>query len=436
MDLCPMLIMEHERFPKSQDDTSITFYNDSRIKAVSSGQGDKSSQRGDRFQVILADEYAQMKKEVIDRVINPSMNNKANYVVGKDNSKAFKNQLIIASTPFYRFNHLWDEFKTYLNAMLEGDKDYVIFAFPYQDGIDVGLYDEVFIAKEKRRLSKEDFEMEYCNSFPAVSDNSWIDPRDIESCACLNTFYLKGDKDYETCIGVDVARTLGGDNSAFHVGRMLPQKDGDIDVDVVRTVTMNGATFAEQHKVLRNLLKDYPNTVLIGMDIQGLSKGLYDECIKPYWDVELQKEFPPLIDRNDKQALANIKNGIPIIYGILGSSELNHNMGILVKKYTQKQRIKFYHSGTCNDDNRDLTLLESAQIIEAKATQIELLKIEAKPSGNYLKFDLPDSMKGSKFHRKDRWSACGHLLYVVSLIEEERENGGTDNLCWGVNSTF
>jgi hypothetical protein len=423
MDLSPMLLLEKDKFPKSQDDTSITFFNGSRIKAVSSGQGDKSSQRGDRFQVILADEYAQLKKEVIDRVINPSMNNKANYKVGQKNKDGFKNQLIIASTSFYRFNHLWEEFKIYLNAMLESDNDYVIFAFPYQVGIDVGLYDEVFIAKEKRRLSKEDFEMEYCNCFPAVSDNSWIDPRDVEACACLNTFYLYGNDEYETCIGVDVARTPGGDNTAMHVGRLLPQKNGDIDVDIVRTVTMNGATFAEQHKMLRSLLKDYPRTIRIGMDIQGLSKGLYDECIKPYWDAELQKELPPLIDMNDKQAIANIKNGILIIYGILGSAELNHNMGLLVKKYTQKRRIRFYHAGTSNDDGRDLTLMEAAQIAEARATQVELLKIEAKPSGNYLKFDLPDTMKGSKFHRKDRWSACGHLLYVVNQIEEERQEG-------------
>lgn len=42
----PFLVSEYSKFNKSQDDTSIVFHNRSRIKAVSSGQDDKSSQRG------------------------------------------------------------------------------------------------------------------------------------------------------------------------------------------------------------------------------------------------------------------------------------------------------------------------------------------------------------------------------------------------------
>ena len=428
----PFLLSEYSNFSRSQENCSITFHNASRIKAVSAGQDDNSSQRGDRYQIIMADEYFSIQEDVINRVINPSMNNRSNYKVGMDVSKAFKNQLIITTTSYYRFNHLWREFKTYLTNMLNGDTDYAVYAFPYQVGIDVGLFDEVFINKEKQRLPKDDFDMEYGCQFPAIGENSWIKPNDLEACADLEAFYLSGDKEYETIISVDVARTEGGDNSVFNVGRLKPNIHGDYEVDLVFTRTMNGARFVEQHVVLRDLLKQYPNTIRVFMDIQGLSKGLYDECLKPYWDAELQKELFPIIAMNDDQAKNNIKNGIPLIYGINGSTELNHNMGMAVKKYTQKHLFHMYNSGTCNNTDGIIGIQEQTQIIEAEATRREIMKIEAVPSGNYLKFQLPDGMKTSKNHRKDRWIAVCMLLWGAEQIAIEKLEGDQGDGCLAV----
>jgi hypothetical protein len=432
----PFLVAEYSKFNKSQDDTSITFHNRSRIKAVSSGQDDKSSQRGDRYQILLCDEYCQFKKEIVDRVVNPTMNNVANYRPGMDKSKIVKNQLIIASTSYFRFNHFWQEFKTYLESMLQGDKDYIIFAFPYTIGILVGLYDAVFIAKEKRRLSKEDFDMEYGCQFPALSENSWVKPHDIEKCSDLNRFYFKGDQAYETIMSFDVGVVEGGDNSCIKVGRLLPQKDGSFEVDEVRTVTMNGVSYTRQHETLRTLLKDYPRTIRIMMDVQGVGKGLYQECLKPYWDAELQKELSPLVDMNDKTACNNIINAIKIIYGINGSSELNHNMGIAIKKYFAKHKVHMYNAATSNNDDGILTLEEEAQKFEAEATRREIMKIEAVPQGNYFKFQINKEISGSSTARKDRWSSLNMLLYGVELIEEERNNDDGSDTCWGVTSTF
>lgn len=427
----PFLLSEYCNFSRSQDNTALEFHNKSRIKAVSSGQDDKSSQRGDRYQILMADEYFNIPEDVINRVINPSMNNVANYKVGMDKSKVFKNQLIITTTTYYRFNHLWREFKTYLTAMLNGDSDYAVYAFPYQVGIDVGLFDEVFINKEKQRLTKDDFDMEYGCMFPAISENSWINPNDLEKCADLETFYLKGDKEYETIMSVDVARTEGGDNSVFHVGRLRPNLKGEYEVDLIYTRTMNGARFVEQHEVLRNLLKQFPNTIRVFMDIQGLSKGLYDECLKPYWDTEEQKEFSPIIAMNDEQAKINIQNGIPLIYGILGSTELNHNMGVAVKKYTQKHLFHMYNNGTCNNSDGKISFEEQVQVIEAEATRREIMKIEGIPTGNFYKFAPSDNLKGSNAKRKDRWIATCMLLWGAEQIKIERDEGYMKDVCIG-----
>jgi hypothetical protein len=432
----PFLIAEYTKFNKSQDDTSITFHNRSRIKAVSSGQDDKSSQRGDRYQILLCDEYCQFKKEIVDRVVNPTMNNIANYRPGMDKSKIVKNQLIIASTSYFRFNHFWQEFKTYLESMLQGDDNYIVYAFPYTVGIMVGLYDAVFIAKEKKRLSKEDFDMEYGCQFPAISENSWVKPQYIEKCSDLDRFYFQGDKQYETMISVDVGVVEGGDNTCMKVGRLLPQKDGSYEVDEARTITMNGASYTKQHEQLRNLLKLYPNTIRIMMDVQGVGKGLYQECLKPYWDAETQKELSPLVDMLDKTACNNIPNGIKIIYGINAGAELNHTMGIAIKKYFEKHKYHMYNPSTINDDNRALTLEEEAQLLEAEATRREIMKIEAVPQGNYFKFQINKEISGSSTARKDRWSSTNMLIHGVDLIEQERNGDNGSDICWGITSTF
>jgi hypothetical protein len=380
----------------------------------------------DRYQILLCDEYAQIPEQIVNRVINPTMNNVSNYSPDMEESEIMNNQLIIASTSYFRFNHLWKEFKSYLEGMLENNEDYVVFAFPYSVGIKVKLYDAAFIKKEKKRLSKEDFDMEYGCQFPQLSENSWIKPQDIEKCSDLNRFYFKGDQEYETIMSFDVGVVEGGDNSCIKVGRLLPQKDGSYEVDEVRTVTMNGASYTKQHEVLRNLLKDYPNTIRIMMDVNGVGKGLYQECLKPYWDAELQKELPPLIDMNDKTACNNIPNGVKIIYGVVAGAELNHNMGITIKKYFEKHKIHMYNAATSNDDEGILTLEEEAQKLEAEATRREIMKIEAVPQGNYFKFQINKEISGSSTARKDRWSSLNMLLYGVELLVEERNNDSGD----------
>lgn len=435
----PFLLHEFDPsdFKKSQADTSVTFYNMSRIKAVSAGQSDDSSQRGDRFHILLCDEYAQIRKEVIDRVINPSMNNRVGYRVGqKNNPNMIQNQIIIASTAFYRFNHLWDEFTIYLDNMLKGNKDYVVYTFPYQVGIDVGLFDEVFIEKEKQRMSPDDFEMEYCNFFPSIGENSWIQFDDLMNCADLDHFYLKGDDKYETIIVVDVAIEDGGDNSCFIVGKLIPQGDGDIQIDVVKIVTTNGMSYERQHGVLRQLLKDYPNTVKVLMDTNGVGKGLYYECMKPYWDHESQKELPPLVASNDEIAMRNIPHGVSIIYSLYPTVEINHKMGVALKTYVQKNWLHMYHDGTRGSTEGSLTLEQKAQILEAEATRREILKIEAVPSGTYFKFQLSSQLARSKAGRKDRWSALCMLVYGVEMIKEEKAEENSGNFCSGVAMKF
>lgn len=429
MDRSPFLASEVSRVVMNMAEARIEFYNGSRIIAVPTGDGNKI--RGYRFHVLMVDEYAQVKKEILDLVVNPMMNVKRGYEVGKtDYDDSVGNRLLITSSAYFRHNHLWNEFKNFVNFVKEGNTKYFVATLPYQIGIKVGLFDEDHIEKEKRRLTVDDFRMEYECIFPNTSENAWIEPKDIDACSVLKHLEMQGNKDYEYIFGLDIARVEGGDNTIVHVFKLVWKKN-HLEKHLIYTLSMNGEKFEEQASRVRQLLKKFPTTIRIFMDTQTIGKALADELSKEYWDFEDLKSYPPLIDMNDEQAVANIKNGIPLIYGISPTAENNHMMGTAIKKDTQKHHLKLY-SFEAGDDKveKDIALTEEEekQILEAEATRREVLRIEAKPQGLFYKFDTPT--KTGVESRKDRWSALGLGLYGAELIEKERSQD-SDIICVG-----
>lgn len=433
MERSPFLRSEISKSIVSQAEARIEFYNGSRIMAIPTGDGTKI--RGYRFHVIMADEYAQIPKEILDIVVNPMMNVKRGYEVGKtDYDDALGNRLLITSSAYYQHNHLFHLTKQYIDEVASGNDKYFVGILDYSVGIKVGLFDDDHIEKEKKRLSALDFGMEYECIFPNLAENAWISPDDLVECSVLKHIETNGIKDYEYIMSIDVARVEGNDNTIIHILKLVPRK-GYVQKQLVYTKSMNGEKFEEQARQVRLLLRKFPNTIRVFMDTNGLGVGLADELSKPFFDIEEQKEYPPLIDMNDEQAVREITNGIPLIFGIKPSAEINHKMGMAVKTATQKHHLKMYSVEAGDDkvmDDEALTLEEEMLVLEAEATRRECIMIQAKPNGNYFKFE-PVIKKG-KGSRKDRWSALGFALYGAELIAEEK-NKPEKSVCVGAVST-
>lgn len=432
MDRSPFLRSEVQKCVVSQAEARIEFYNGSRIMAVPTGDGNKI--RGYRFHVLMCDEYAQIKKEILDLVVNPMMNVKRGYEVGKtEYDDTLGNRLLITSSAYYQHNHLFKLTQQYVDEVASNNDKYFVAVLDYKIGLEVGLFDDDHIEKEKKRLSALDFGMEYECIFPNLSENSWVSPDDLTTCSSLTHIETEGVKGYEYIMGLDVARVEGNDNTIIHVIKLVPRK-GYTQKHLVYTASMNGEKFEVQAQKVRELLKKFPNTIKIYMDTNGLGVGLADELSKSYWDIEEQKEYPPLIDMNDEQAIREITNGVPLIYGIKQTPEINHKMGMAVKTATQKFYLKMYSVEAGDDkvmNDEVLTQEEEMLILEAEATRRECIMIQAKPQGNYFRFE--PAVKKGKESRKDRWSALGFALYGAELIEQEK-NQKPKTVCVGAVS--
>lgn len=418
--MSPFIAAEEKDFKCNNAQAKITWYNGSKLEAfpcgIGSGANAAARIRGSRLNLALCDEAAYISPEIIDGVLIPMLIVDSDYHVGKERTSSDrKNKLVMTSSASYRFNHLYKRYVEWTKKMLEpNNTEYFTMSLPWQVGVNCGLFREDFIMQQKATMSKERFEQEYEGVFSRLIDGSWITYQDLIECSDLQHIETKGVNGFEYIMSLDVARVQGGDNTIINVFKLHWFAD-HVECDLVYTKSLNGVTFENQCKEVRGLLKRFPNVIRIFMDVMGVGKGLADELAKDYYDEEDDKWYPPLIDMNNEEQMERIVNGAALIYGIKATAELNHNMGMAIKTFTQKHWLHMYPLSADEQRKVDLSSEEDKLLLESEETRMEILNIRNKPiSGSvYVKFF-------STSHRKDRWSAMCMGLYGAQLLAKER----------------
>lgn len=434
-ELCmmsPFLEQEERAYVCSTQKARIEFYNGSWIEAYPLGN-DGAKIRGARLHVTLIDECAYVPSYIIDNVVKPMMIVKRGYQVGKANEEYEGNKLLMTSTASYRYNHLYKLFIDYFHRMCDpANTQYFAMTLPYTVGVRVGLFDEEIVKQQRASMSEMEFEMEYMGRFPRLLEGSWINYDDLMACSNLDHIETIGFDEFEYVMSIDVARVEGHDNTVINVYKLRWYNDGHVEADLVYIHSMNGAKFEDQAAKVRQVLKKFPNIIRIFQDTMTIGQGLSDELAKDYYDNEEAKWYPPLIDMNNEQAMANIykTGGIPIIYGIKATAEINHRMGYAIKNFTEKGWLHLYPFRV--DEERDLTMEENLLVRESEATRMEIMNIQTFGTSNgWVKF-------GTKTKRKDRWSAVGLALYGIGIIRDERQGDKSNDeplfACTAINN--
>lgn len=150
----PNLQAEIKEYKNNQAQAEIVFENGSVVKVVTA----RDTSRSSRANWVVNDEFVQIKKSIIDRVIRkfkagertPGFYNKPEY---KDYPKE-PNQETYISSAFYKWHYSWDKFKAFFKSMISGG-NYICVGFPYQLPVSEGYYPESQIRDE---MSEEDFD--------------------------------------------------------------------------------------------------------------------------------------------------------------------------------------------------------------------------------------------------------------------------------------
>lgn len=288
---------------------------DSIVNFLPLGNGEKI--RGQRANVIISDEYASIPAQVFETVVrgfaavksdgvhlNVAKAYKGKIVKYLGNASAIEyseamdeilskedkrcptkldgNQIVIAGTASYRFNHFYKYFSYYRSIILSGgnpeilhkqfpdmpipqDLDsgkYGIIRLPY-DKVPEGMMDSTILSQGRATMDPQIFDMEYGCVFPNDSEGfylaSWL-----QKCTCPITekgidFHplMRGDKDKHYVMGVDPASE--DDNFAINIIEI-----NDNYRAVVYQWTTNRKDFEDAKRIgaVKDNIQDY-NTFII-----------------------------------------------------------------------------------------------------------------------------------------------------------------------------
>lgn len=212
---------------RGADNCSLVFKgtsgsNGSYIEALPIGV-DGAKIRGSRFYLVEIDELAQMPADIIDMVIRPmgavhlepmlrvrEQERQLELIkLGLANEDDFEdstgNKMIMTSSGYFKFNHMWHRMKSYWRAIKEdGEKSrYAVHQIPYSM-LPKGFLDEENIREAKRTMSTIQFITEYEAAMVSDSDG-FFKASMIERCTIGSDFTIKmaGEKNKEYVLGVD-----------------------------------------------------------------------------------------------------------------------------------------------------------------------------------------------------------------------------------------
>jgi hypothetical protein len=245
--------------------------------------------------------------------------------------KLHNNKIVLSSTAYYQYNHLWQRVKGYIDIIMEKaekaakmrkaglpippdlevelrghdlnnqipfnimkDENRALIAFNCEDMPD-GFMNTESLEEAKREMPRYQYLMEYFGYFPPDSEGffpmSLLDKsRKHGDFTCEFSFDHNKEKDWITIMGCDPARS--GDNFAISIFKVNLKTE---KIRLIRILTYSKMTFPFMHLEIRRLRKLY-DVSEIAIDSGGGGQTIRDlladpKICPPGDDIILQRDF-------------------------------------------------------------------------------------------------------------------------------------------------
>ena len=404
---------------------SIGGYNGSFIEALPLGDGGKI--RGSRFYLILIDELAQVPDKVLDMVVRPMgattlepMENvrrleKQTHLIEmglateEDFEASTVNKMVMTSSGYFKFNHMWRRMKDYwLQMEKEGDDvcQYKVWQIPFWD-LPSGFLDLNNIAEAKRVMSHAEYRMEY--EAEMISDSEgFFKASLIEACTAGSGFTveLHGDPSAEYVVGVDPSQ--GGSASCGMVIVKLGTQNKIVNVMELKRKTHQDLTqtiqkICEQFKIVR-----------IYMDKGGGGKAVCDLLEEGYGDKT------PIIDRTNEDH--KHMKGRHILEMVTFNPAWISDANFTTLALMEDTRLLFPEAPTHTTLDAVSIIFDNVKILKSQMLNI----IVTQTRSGLLHFDTP-----TKSQNKDLYSALILAGHGVRMLEKELE-GEEEPILYGL----
>jgi hypothetical protein len=407
-DESPLLRQACEKAP-SKGPTSCEMHLDNGSKVIAYPLGDGQKIRGARANTLVMDEVAQIPNDIISLVILPMMNTRQD----PWDTSGRKNHLVMASSAYFQFNHLYQKYLDYQEYTdpqnPKYDDGYGLHIYTVDDMPD-GWMDKGIIANARASMTELQYQMEYLCLFPPDSDGFF--PANLINGARKPSAIIEpvGEKGAEYVFGIDPARS--GDNFALVVMRLgNPNK-------VVAVYSLHKHTFQQMHNFIREKIREYESNggqlIRIQMDNGGGGSTLKDLLSEEYawYDAETEKwkTDDAIIDMDDEEM--QYMAGRRILRMQVFSSSSVNSMNFDMRSDFEHRRVIVPSQSPSAEPICEYIFNEIEEMIK------ETMTIVTTPLTNgFMRFDTPKQRM-----KKDRYS--GLLLACQGARELQRDLAG------------
>lgn len=457
----PILRKEIAKIKDNQNEVIVYFKNHSTITVVPASENG----RGYRSNVIVREEFRQIKKSVDDSILSPFQIIRQTPYMKEDyyeNIKDLEEEVVdiyISSSWIDNGHWMWDIVDQAYDNMMKG-KPYCLLAFDESIAIKHKIKTMQYFQSEKKKQDPITWRLEFMNervkenqfaffTYKMLNQNqtnrqvfyprSAIDFRNGKK----NHYFIPKQKGEIRVVGCDMAfiEKKGNDNSIFCCVRLLPetkryerQNLGDLEVSggyrriVSYMESKQGGDTAKQARRIRQLYEDFSGDYIV-LDCRNAGISIYDNLARVMYDEERNVEYSPLSCMNDEGIASRIKSegALPCIYAINASQKLNSDIALDFRRVLEQRMIDFLipyemaqeeilslnQEYLCAAD-ADTQLFYERPFLETQALINECIELtyEKKESGMIV-------LKETATGHKDRFSSCSYTSFFATLLEKD-----------------
>ncbi len=341
----------------------VEFENGSKIFSCALGE----SLRGNRAQVVILDESAICSKTIYQQVAEPTLTQRQ--FKGRPADYIETTPQIFLSSPKTKSNWLWRTLVNCVNGFYKR-KSKIKYGFMCVDVLSAtasGIQSPKQYYQRKKNTDDLTFQQEYMNIFLGSSENSIFKMEDFEQNQILEKpFYpttlddildkkhnnYNYSDDWVRIIVCDIALATGEDNdNSIYIFMAINKKTGERRVENIDM--KNGLNTVLQVMMIKRYFYDYKADYIM-LDVKGNGAGIFDLLTTETYDAEFNKVYPAwtvCLDKklqissdvvmNDKIQRTISNNAEEVIIPYAGTSDLNSQMHLLLRKALKDKIISF-----------------------------------------------------------------------------------------------
>lgn len=377
--------------------------------------GDGSKIRGSRFYLICIDELAQVPDTILDMVVRPMgattlepMENvrrierqerliELGLATEDDFEEDSVNKMVMTSSGYYKFNHMWRRMKDYWKQMeIDGDAEskYAVHQIPHWD-LPPGFLDTNNIDEARRVMSNMEFRMEY-EAHMASESEGFFKASLLEACTLDSGFSIeaRGQSGAQYIVGVDPNQAGRTSSCGICIVKL-----GTIN-KLVNVLELKKKTTQDITTTVQDICKTY-NVVRIFMDKGGGGNSVMDLLEDGY------DGYEPIIDRTNKDH--EYMQGRHILEMVNFNPGWISDANFTTLSLLEDKTLRFPEPPTSTLDI-DAVIYERIKNLKSQMLNI----IITQTSSGLLHFDTP-----KKGQRKDLYSALILASHGVRMFEKE-----------------